>query len=89
MHHVCFVPDLQAAENFRQKLETIGNIKSDGRPILGLDSRDLLETVLEAGENSYIIPAHIWTPWFSVLGSKSGFDSIEDCYGDLAEHILQ
>lgn len=89
VHHVCFVPDLQAAEIFRQKLETIGNIKSDGRPILGLDSRDLLETVLEAGENSYIIPAHIWTPWFSVLGSKSGFDSIEDCYGDLAEHILQ
>lgn len=83
------MPDLQAAENFRLKLETIGNIKSDGRPILGLDSRNLLETVLEAGENSYIIPAHIWTPWFSVLGSKSGFDSIEDCYGDLSEHILQ
>ena len=88
VHHVCFVPDLQAAENFRLKLETIGNIKSDGRPILGLDSRNLLETVLEAGENSYIIPAHIWTPWFSVLGSKSGFDSIEDCYGDLSEHIF-
>ena len=48
----------------------------------------MLETVLESGENSYIIPAHIWTPWFSVLGSKSGFDSIEDCYGDLSEHIF-
>ena len=69
-------------------MDAIGNIKSDGRPILGLDSRNLLETVLESGENSYIIPAHIWTPWFSVLGSKSGFDSIEDCYGDLAEHIF-
>ncbi len=88
VHHVCFVPDLDAAQNFRQKLDAIGNIKSDGRPILGLDSRNLLETVLESGENSYIIPAHIWTPWFSVLGSKSGFDSIEDCYGDLAEHIF-
>lgn len=83
-----FVPNLDAAENFRNKLDAIGNIKSDGRPILGLDSRDLLETVLESGENSYIIPAHIWTPWFSVLGSKSGFDSIEDCYGDLSEHIF-
>ena len=88
VHHVVFVPNLDATENFRNKLDAIGNIKSDGRPILGLDSRDLLETVLESGENSYIIPAHIWTPWFSVLGSKSGFDSIEDCYGDLSEHIF-
>lgn len=88
VHHVVFAPNIQTAENFRNKLDAIGNIKSDGRPILGLDSRDLLETVLESGENSYIIPAHIWTPWFSVLGSKSGFDSIEDCYGDLSEHIF-
>lgn len=88
VHHVVFVPDLKTATNFREKLGAIGNIKSDGRPILGLDSRNLLETVLESGENSYIIPAHIWTPWFSVLGSKSGFDSIEDCYGDLSYHIF-
>lgn len=88
VHHVVFVPNLKTAEIFRNKLDAIGNIKSDGRPILGLDSRNLLETVLESGENSYIIPAHIWTPWFSVLGSKSGFDSIEDCYGDLSEYIF-
>ena len=88
VHHVVFVPDLKTATNFREKLDAIGNIKSDGRPILGLDSRNLLEIVLESGENSYIIPAHIWTPWFSVLGSKSGFDSIEDCYGDLSDHIF-
>ncbi len=88
VHHVVFVPDMEAAGKFRDKLGSIGNIKSDGRPILGLDSRDLLEITLESGEGSYIIPAHIWTPWFSVLGSKSGFDSIEDCYGDLAEHIF-
>ena len=88
VHHVVFVPNLKTAEIFRNKLDAIGNIKSDGRPILGLDSRNLLEIVLESGENSYIIPAHIWTPWFSVLGSKSGFDSIEDCYGDLSEHIF-
>lgn len=88
VHHVVFVPDMEAAGKFRDKLGSIGNIKSDGRPILGLDSRDLLEITLESGEGSYIIPAHIWTPWFSVLGSKSGFDSIEDCYGDLSEHIF-
>ena len=88
VHHVVFVPDLKTAENFRQKLGAIGNINSDGRPILGLDSRNLLETVLDSGDNSYIIPAHIWTPWFSVLGSKSGFDSIEECYGDLSEYIF-
>lgn len=88
VHHVCFMPDLESAERFRQKLGAIGNIVSDGRPILGLDSRSLLETTLESGDGAYIIPAHIWTPWFSVLGSKSGFDSIEECYEDLSDHIF-
>ena len=88
VHHVVFVPDMKAADTFRTKLGAIGNINSDGRPILGLDSRNLLETTLESGEGSYIIPAHIWTPWFSVLGSKSGFDSIEECYVDLSDHIF-
>ena len=60
----------------------------DGRPILGLDSRDLLEITLEASPDGFLVPAHIWTPWFSALGSKSGFDAIADCYADLAEHIL-
>ena len=88
VHHVVFVPDLAAAEKFRQKLAAVGNIASDGRPILGLDSRNLLEITLESGDDSYIIPAHIWTPWFSVLGSRSGFDSIDECYGDLSGHIF-
>jgi uncharacterized protein (TIGR00375 family) len=88
VHHIVFVPDFKSAENLRKKLSTIGNIVSDGRPILGLDSRDLLEITLESGEGSYIVPAHIWTPWFSILGSKSGFDSIKDCYGDLSDHIF-
>ncbi len=88
VHHVVFAPDIETAQNFRQKLDAIGNINSDGRPILGLDSRNLLETALESGDGTFIIPAHIWTPWFSVLGSKSGFDSIEECYGDLSEHIF-
>src|SRR5918992_1231232 len=66
----------------------LGNLASDGRPILGLDSRDLLEITLESGEGAYLVPAHVWTPWFAVLGSKSGFDAIEDCYVDLADHIF-
>lgn len=88
VHHVVFCPSIETAHIFREKLDALGNIKSDGRPILGLDSRNLLETVLESGEGSFIIPAHIWTPWFSVLGSKSGFDSVEECYDDLSEHIF-
>ena len=88
VHHVVFCPSIETAHIFREKLDALGNIKSDGRPILGLDSRNLLETVLESGEGSFIIPAQIWTPWFSVLGSKSGFDSIEECYDDLSEHIF-
>lgn len=88
VHHVIFAPDIETAGNFRQRLDAIGNINSDGRPILGLDSENLLETALESGDGTFLIPAHIWTPWFSALGSKSGFDSIEDCYGSLSEHIF-
>ncbi len=88
VHHLCYVPDLDAAAEFTRRLEKIGNLHSDGRPILGLDSRDLLEITLSSGEGGYLIPAHVWTPWFAVLGSKSGFDAVEDCYADLADHIF-
>src|SRR6266542_2778176 len=86
VHHLVYVPDLEAAERFNRRLGRIGNIASDGRPILGLDSRDLLEITLESGPGSYLVPAHAWTPWFAVLGSKSGFDAVDDCYLDLADH---
>ena len=82
IHHLIYAPTLEQAGFINRKLDLIGNIKSDGRPILGLDSRHLLEIVLEAGEGCYLVPAHIWTPWFAVLGSKSGFDSIGECYGE-------
>ncbi|HEY0001959.1 MAG TPA: UvrD-helicase domain-containing protein, partial [Actinoplanes sp.] len=85
VHHLVYVPDFAAAARFNTALGRIGNLTADGRPILGLDSRDLLEITLEAG--GYLIPAHIWTPWFSALGSKSGFDAIADCYADLADHV--
>ncbi|MET0135983.1 MAG: UvrD-helicase domain-containing protein [Kibdelosporangium sp.] len=88
VHHLCYVPDFEAAEKFTAALAKIGNLGSDGRPILGLDSRDLLEITLESGDGSYLVPAHIWTPWFAALGSKSGFDAVGDCYADLAEHVF-
>ena len=88
VHNLIFMPDLDSIEKFSARLDRIGNINSDGRPILGLDSRDLLEIALETSETSFLVPAHIWTPWFSILGSRSGFDSVEECFGDLASHIF-
>src|SRR4051794_20968295 len=87
VHHLVYLPDFAAVARFNTALGRIGNLTADGRPILGLDSRDLLEIVLEASPDGYLVPAHIWTPWFSALGSKSGFDAIADCYADLADHI--
>src|SRR5262245_8901329 len=88
IHHLIYAPDFATADRFSDALARIGNIASDGRPILGLDSRDLLEITLRSGPDAYLVPAHIWTPWFAALGSQSGFDSIADCYGDLAQHIF-
>ena len=88
IHHLLFMPSFAAVERLQAALEKIGNIRADGRPILGLDSRDLLEIVLETDPQAYLIPAHIWTPWFAILGSKSGFDSVEACFGDLTPHIF-
>jgi len=88
VHNLVFMPGLDAAVKFNTRLGQVGNLASDGRPILGLDSRDLLEMVLETDPQAYVIPAHIWTPWFSLFGSKSGFDRIEDCFGDLSSEIF-
>ena len=88
VHHLVYTPDFEAMERVTASLARIGNLHSDGRPILGLDSRHLLEIALESDPGSYLVPAHIWTPWFAALGSKSGFDAIDDCYGDLAPHIF-
>ncbi len=86
-HNLLFVPDLDAAARLGSKLSAIGNVKSDGRPILGLDARNLLEILLETTDRGFFVPAHIWTPWFSLLGSKSGFDSVGECFEDLTSHI--
>ena len=87
VHHLYLVPDISTAEKINAKLSFIGNLKSDGRPILGLDSKKFLEICLEASPDVVVIPAHAWTPWFSIFGSKSGFDTIEECFEDLSKHI--
>lgn len=88
IHNLVFLPTLEDVAVFSRKLAQTGNIESDGRPILGLDARDLLEIVLETSDKGVLIPAHVWTPWYSLFGSKSGFDCIEDCFGDLTQHIF-
>lgn len=87
VHNVVVMPGFAQVKALNQRLGAIGNLKSDGRPILGLDSRDLLEICLEVCPEVLFIPAHIWTPHFAALGSASGFDSLEECYEDLLPHI--
>jgi len=88
VHNVLFAPDFEAVRKINTTLAGIGNLESDGRPILGLDSRILLEILLEQAPLGFLVPAHIWTPWFSLFGSKSGFDDIEECFGDLSSEIF-
>ncbi|OHV37564.1 MULTISPECIES: UvrD-helicase domain-containing protein [Pseudofrankia] len=88
VHHLLYAPDRESAGRITGALAKIGNLAADGRPILGLDSRHLLEITLQSHPASYLVPAHVWTPWFAVLGSKSGFDAVDDCYGDLAHEVF-
>ena len=81
VHHLLYAPDLGVSAELTRRLARIGNVRSDGRPILGLDSRDLLETLLDSGEGGYLVPAHVWTPWFAALGSKSGLHPIRSVDG--------
>ena len=88
IHHVVTMPNFDAVARLNARLGAIGNLKSDGRPILGLDSRDLVEICLEACDEVLFIPAHIWTPHFAVLGASSGFDTLEECFEDMLPHIF-
>ncbi|OGP96652.1 MAG: hypothetical protein A2Z39_02665, partial [Deltaproteobacteria bacterium RBG_19FT_COMBO_46_9] len=87
IHHLILMPDFESVIRLNRALEQVGNIRSDGRPILGMDSRDLLEMTLNATDKAFFIPAHVWTPWFSLFGSKSGFNAIEECFADLTPHV--
>lgn len=87
LHNCIVVPNFETASFINSRLERIGNVKADGRPILGMDSKELLKITLESHEDSLFFPAHIWTPWFAMFGSKSGFDSIEEAFEELAPEI--
>ena len=87
VHNLILLPGLEQAETLSKRLEAIGNLHADGRPILGLDCRDLLEITLEACPDAVFIPAHIWTPHFSVFGMATGFQTLDECFGDLTGHI--
>ena len=87
VHNLIFAPSFSAVANMTDKLVRIGNLHSDGRPILGLDSEELLRIMIERAPEALFVPAHAWTPHFSVFGANSGFDSLEECFGELSPHI--
>lgn len=88
IHIIIFSPSFEATEKINAQLGWIGNLKSDGRPILGLDAKELLKIALSASEDCLVVPAHAWTPWFAIFGSKSGFDSIEECFEEYSKYIF-
>jgi len=88
IHNLIFSPDLETAAKINSRLGLIGKLSSDGRPILGLDSRDLAKIIFDINPKAVIIPAHAWTPWFSLFGSMSGFNSIEECFGEYSKYIF-
>ncbi|MGQ9499593.1 MAG: endonuclease Q family protein [Dissulfurimicrobium sp.] len=87
VHTVIFAPNFEVAEDIQRRFSFLGNINSDGRPIFGFSAKDLVRIVMEASPECLILPAHVWTPWFSVFGAKSGFDSIEECFEEQSSHI--
>lgn len=87
IHNIVFAPDLAVVEKINTQLSWIGNLKSDGRPILGLDAKELAKIVFNVSPDCLIVPAHAWTPWFSIFGANSGFDSIEECFEDYSQYI--
>ena len=87
VHIIIFAPSIKAVEKINKKLGQIGNLHSDGRPILGLDAKELLKIVLDVNKDCLVVPAHAWTPWFSIFGSKSGFNSLEECFDEYTKYI--
>lgn len=87
IHTIVSVQDLNAAERLNKAISRIGNLSADGRPVIGLDAKKLLELVLNCSHDALFVPAHAWTPHFSIFGSESGFDSLEECFEDLTSYI--
>jgi uncharacterized protein (TIGR00375 family) len=88
IHLIVLAPTIKIVGQINNQLNLIGNLKSDGRPILGIDAKDLVKIILNVSDSCFIIPAHIWTPWFSLFGSRSGFDSLEECFEDYSKYIF-
>lgn len=88
IHNMIFVPSLESAQKVAEFLSRYGNLKVDGRPTVSISSYELLARVLEIDPKAFLVPAHIWTPWFSLFGSNSGFDSLEECFSDLSGEVF-
>jgi len=87
IHLLIFAPSFEAAEKINAQLGWIGNLRADGRPILGMDAKEAVKIAIEASEDCLVVPCHMWTPWFSIFGSKSGFDSLEECFDEYSKYI--
>lgn len=88
VHHLVFAPNFAAVDRFNEKLRARGcNLNADGRPIVGLTSKELLEIALESDPEMMLIPAHAWTPWFGIFGSKGGYNTLEEAFEELTPHI--
>jgi uncharacterized protein (TIGR00375 family) len=87
VHHVILTPSLETAVQINEVLERYGDLAADGRPMLNMSAPQLVEEIMATSGENVVFPAHVWTPWFSVFGAFSGFDSIEECYQDMAKHI--
>jgi len=87
IHHVIFTPNLETATQINDRLKHYGNLEIDGRPILKMTSPQLVEEIMRVSDENEVVPAHVWTPWFSLFGAFSGFDTIEDCYEDMTKYI--
>jgi len=87
IHTLIFAPGFEVAEAIGSKLGNLGKLSSDGRPIFGFTAKELAKIILDISPDCLIVPAHVWTPWFSIFGANSGFDSIEECFGELSAHI--
>ena len=87
IHTMIFAPSFQIVEKINEELSQLGKLSSDGRPIFGFSAKELVEIITDVSDECFIVPAHAWTPWFSVFGANSGFDSIEECFEEQTKHI--
>jgi len=88
IHHLLLTPSIETAQQINDKILLNGDLSIDGRPILAMRASELVEKIMEVSKDNAVIPAHIWTPWYSLFGSINGFEKIEDCYEDSTRHIF-